>query len=155
MKNLFKTLVAICMMVCVLPIEALAQQALSRSSKIVSPEIHENNTVTFRLRAPKAVKVQVMGDCIPKGMADLVENKEGVWEYTTPEPLAPELYGYTFRVDGLKMNDPSNVYQIRDVTTITNVFIIEGERADLYKVNDVPHGTVSKVWYDSPTLGMD
>ena len=44
---------------------------------------------------------------------------------------------------------------IRDVATITNVFIIGGERADLYKVNDVPHGTVSKVWYDSPSLGMD
>jgi enterochelin esterase family protein len=44
---------------------------------------------------------------------------------------------------------------IRDVNTITNVFIIGGERADFYKVNDVPHGTVSKVWYDSPSLGMD
>ena len=53
------------------------------------------------------------------------------------------------------MNDPSNVYMIRDVSTITNVFIVGGDRADLYKVNDVPHGTVSKVWYDSPSLGMD
>jgi enterochelin esterase family protein len=96
-----------------------------------------------------------MGDCIPKGVADLVENKEGVWEYTTSEALKPELYGYSFLVDGLKMNDPSNVYMIRDVNTITNVFIIGGERADFYKVNDVPHGTVSKVWYDSPSLGMD
>jgi enterochelin esterase family protein len=155
MKNTIKSIVAICMMACVMPIAALAQQALGGGSKIVSPEIHENNTVTFRLRAPKAVKVQVMGDCIAKGVADLVENKEGVWEYTTPEPLKPELYGYTFRVDGLKINDPSNVYMIRDVNTITNVFIIGGERADLYKVNDVPHGTVSKVWYDSPSLGMD
>jgi len=85
----------------------------------------------------------------------LVENKEGVWEYTTPEALKPELYGYSFLVDGLKMNDPSNMYMIRDVNTITNVFIIGGERADFYKVNDVPHGTVSKVWYDSPSLGMD
>ena len=155
MKNAIQTFVAICMALMLLPIEALAQQALGGGSKIVSPEIHENNTVTFRLRAPKAVKVQVMGDCIPKGVADLVENKEGVWEYTTPEALKPELYGYSFLVDGLKMNDPSNVYMIRDVNTITNVFIIGGERADFYKVNDVPHGTVSKGWYDSPSLGMD
>ena len=155
MKNTIKSIVAICMMACVMPMAALAQQALGGGLKIVSPEIHENNTVTFRLRAPKAVKVQVVGDCIAKGVADLVENKEGVWEYTTPEPLKPELYGYTFRVDGLKINDPSNVYMIRDVNTITNVFIIGGERADLYKVKDVPHGTVSKVWYDSPSLGMD
>lgn len=100
MKNSIQTFVAICMALMLLPIEALAQQALGGGSKIVSPEIHENNTVTFRLRAPKAVKVQVMGDCIAKGVADLVENKEGVWEYTTSEALKPELYGYSFLVDG-------------------------------------------------------
>ena len=155
MKNTIRFCLAICVMAWLMPLSALAQQALGGGSKIVSPEIHENNTVTFRLRAPKAVKVQVTGDFLTQGSADLVENKNGVWEYTTPEPLASELYGYTFLVDGLKINDPSNVYMIRDVNTITNVFIIGGERADLYKVNDVPHGTVSKVWYDSPSLGMD
>ena len=155
MKNTIQSLVAICVMALLMPVAALAQQALWGNAPVVSPEIHENKTVTFRLRAPKAVKVQVTGDFLAKGVADLVENKEGVWEYTTPEPLKPELYGYTFLVDGLKINDPSNVYMIRDVATITNVFIIGGERADLYKVNDVPHGTVSKVWYDSPSLGMD
>ena len=80
---------------------------------MVSPEIHDNNTVTFRLKAPKAVKVQVTGDFLPTqkiktpfgefdgpGVADLKENKDGVWEFTTPEPLKPELYSYTFLVDG-------------------------------------------------------
>jgi len=155
MKKAIQSIVAICVIVIVMPVAALAQQALWGNAPVVSPEIHENKTVTFRLRAPKAVKVQVAGDFLAQGVADLVENKEGIWEYTTPEPLKPELYGYTFLVDGLKINDPSNVYMIRDVATITNVFIIGGERADLYKVNDVPHGTVSKVWYDSPSLGMD
>ena len=142
-----------------------AQQALWGGAPVVSPEIHDNNTVTFRLKAPKAVKVQVTGDFLPTqkiktpfgefdgpGVADLKENKDGVWEFTTPEPLKPELYSYTFLVDGLKINDPSNVYMIRDVASVTNVFIIGGdERIDLYKVNKVPHGTVSKVWYNSPT----
>ena len=155
MKKAIQSIVAICVIVIVMPVAALAQQALWGNAPVVSPEIHANKTVTFRLRAPKAVKVQVVGDFLAQGVADLVENKEGIWEYTTPEPLKPELYGYTFLVDGLKINDPSNVYMIRDVATITNVFIIGGERADLYKVNDVPHGTVSKVWYDSPSLGMD
>ena len=44
---------------------------------------------------------------------------------------------------------------IRDVATVTNVFIIGGDRADLYKVNKVPHGTVRRMWYNSPALGMD
>ena len=148
---------------------AFAQQALWGGAPVVSPEIHDDNTVTFRLKAPKAVTVQVTGDFLPSqkietpfgkfdgpGAADLKENQDGVWEYTTPEPLKPELYSYTFIVDGLKINDPSNVYMIRDVASVTNVFIIGGdERIDLYKVNKVPHGTVSKIWYNSPTLGMD
>lgn len=146
---------------------AHAQQALWGGSQIVSPEIHPDHTVTFRIAAPKAVKVQVTGDFLPTqkmqtpfgefdapGTADMIE-KDGVWEYTTPAPLAPELYSYTMLVDGLKINDPSNVHRIRDVQSVTDVFIIPGDRADLYKINDVPHGTVSKVWYNSPTLGMD
>ena len=145
-----------------------AQQALWGGAPVVSPEVHDNNTVTFRLKAPKAVKEQVTGDFLPTqkiktpfgefdgpGIADLTENKDGVWEFTTPEPLKPELYSYTFLVDGLKITDPSNVYQIRDVASVTNVFIIGGDRADLYKVNKVPHGSVSKVWYHSDVLDLD
>lgn len=163
MKRL--SLLAITLLMCTL---ASAQQALWGGAPVVSPEIHDNNTVTFRLKALKAVRVQVTGDFLPTqkistpfgefdgpGMGELVEGKDGVWEYTTPEPLAPELYSYSFIADGLRMMDPVNVYMIRDVSTVTNVFIIGGGRADLYKVNDVPHGTVSRMWYNSPTLGMD
>ena len=141
-----------------------AQQALWGTAPVVSPEIHDNNTVTFRFKAPKAVRVQLPGDFLPvqknakfeaPGLVDLKEGQEGVWEYTTPEPLKPELYSYSFIVDGLRMNDPANVYLIRDVSTLTNVFIIGGDRADFYKVNPVPHGTVSRIWYDSPALGLE
>lgn len=141
-----------------------AQQALWGTAPVVSPEIHDNNTVTFRFKAPKAVRVQLIGDFLPvqknakfeaPGIVDLKEGQEGVWEYTTPEPLKPELYSYSFIVDGLRMNDPANVYLIRDVSTLTNVFIIGGDRADFYKVNPVPHGTVSRIWYDSPALGLE
>jgi enterochelin esterase family protein len=54
----------------------------------------------------------------------------------------------------LKTTDPNNVYLIRDVATVTNVFIIGGGRADLYKVNKVPHGTVARRWYNSPSLNL-
>lgn len=159
------SLLSALLLMCVM---TFAQQALWGGAPVVSPEIHDNNTVTFRLKAPKAVKVQITGDFLPTqkiktpfgefdgpGVVDLKEGKEGVWEFTTPEPLKPELYSYSFIVDDLKMMDPSNVYMIRDVASVTNVFIIGGDRADLYKVNKVPHGTVSRVWYNSPTLGMD
>ena len=153
---------------CLMGLMTYAQQALWGMAPVVSPEIHDDNTVTFRLKAPKAVRVQVTGDFLPPipietprgvweaaGIADLKEGKDGVWEFTTPEPLGPELYSYSFIVDGLKMLDPANVYINRDVATVTNIFIIGGGRADLYKVNDVPHGTVRRMWYDSPALGKE
>lgn len=144
-----------------------AQQALWGFSQIVSPEVHPDNTVTFRFQSPTAQSVQVTGDFLPTvamdtpygkfdapGTADLVKNAEGIWEFTS-NALSPELYSYSFIVDGVKMPDPSNVFQIRDTATITNVFLVGGDYADYFKVNDVPHGTVAKVWYDSPTLGTD
>lgn len=159
MKRLTALIVAL-----LIGVTMFAQQALWGSAPVVSPEIHGNNTVTFRFKAPKAVRVQLTGDFLPvqknakfeaPGIVDLKEGQEGVWEYTTPEPLKPELYSYSFIVDGLRVNDPANVYLIRDVSTLTNVFIIGGDRADFYKVNPVPHGTVSRVWYDSPALGLE
>lgn len=144
---------------------ANAQQALFGGSQVISPEINSDKSVTFRLNAPNANSVQVTGDFLPTqpietpmgkwdapGTADLKKNAQGVWEFTT-SPLAPELYSYAFIVDGLRTMDPSNVYMNRDVATVTNIFLIDGDRASLYGVKDVPHGTVSRMWYDSPTLG--
>jgi enterochelin esterase family protein len=53
-------------------------------------------------------------------------------------------------VDGLKTTDPNNVYLIRDVASVFNVFIVGGGKGDLYQVNKVPHGSVIRRWYDSP-----
>lgn len=133
-----------------------AQESLGSNISINSPEVNPDKSVTFRLYAPKAMKVQVTGDFIsqtPRVPVDLVEGENGVWEYTT-EPLSPELYYYNLIVDGIMIRDPSNVYMIRDIASMMNVFLIEGDKGDLYSVQDVPHGTVAKVWYDSPTLGL-
>jgi enterochelin esterase family protein len=144
-----------------------AQQALFGGADIVSPQIHGNNTVTFRLQAPQASTVEITGDFLPAqkrrtptgeidapGVAPLTKNAQGVWEFTTPEALTPELYSYSFILDGVTVTDPGNVYTVRDVASMTSIFIIPGGYADLYKVNDVPHGTVARRWYNSPTLNM-
>lgn len=153
--------IALAVLALLISLASFAQQALGRGSRIVSPQVNEDNSVTFRLVAPKAVKVQVKGDFLPAEGIDSKEvptiaemtEKNGVWEYTT-KPLASELYSYSFIVDGLKTLDPSNVYINRDVASTMNIFIVGGGCGDYYKVNDVPHGTVSKVWYDSPTLNL-
>ena len=92
---------------------AFAQQNLMGTAvELKSPDIHEDNSVTFRVYAPKAVTVRLTGDFLPHHVADnngyvtevpiwvdMREGKDGIWEYTTDGPLAPELYSYIFRVD--------------------------------------------------------
>ena len=134
---------------------SFAQQALFSRNVVKSPEINADNTVTFRLHAPKAITVQLTGDCVD-GVVSMKEDSLGVWSYTTAK-LEPELYSYSFIVNGMRMLDPSNIYQNRDVATWTSIFIIsdqKGDKGDLYSVNKVPHGNVSKVWYESPTLKL-
>ena len=121
-----------------------AQQNLWQKDANVSPEIHADNSVTIRLYAPNAESVTLVGDFVDN--AAMTRNTEGVWEYTS-EPLASELYCYWFNVDGIDhVNDPMNSYVMRDVGSQMNYFIIPGERGDLYAAQDVPHGTMSKVW---------
>ena len=157
-----------------LTISAFAQQALWGGPNVESPVINPDGTVTFRYRAPKAVKVQITGDFLPTqklefemngnkmsydapGVADLVEGQGGVWEYTTPFVVAPEMYTYTMIVDGNSVIDNNNVFVNRDIASLTSVLLVPkaGERSDLYAIHRVPHGTVSKVWYPSATAGFD
>ncbi|HBX44341.1 esterase [Limibacterium fermenti] len=145
------------------------QEAVFGGRSILSPEVNMDGSVIFRLYAPKAIKVELTGDFLtnvnvqtPMGemeqaiFVEMKEDKNGIWSYTT-EKLSPELYSYKFRVDGMDYLDPSNVYMCRDIASYANIFIVKKESGDkgyLYSVNEVPHGDVNKVWYDSPTLKM-
>ena len=153
---------------CFMGMTAQAQQNLNwgQGEQVVSPEVNPDNTVTFRMVAPQAKRVQITGDFMPSmkmetpngtydspAVAELRKDDNGVWTFKS-KVLKPELYMYNFIVDGVKVTDPLNVYSLRDINNLFNIFLIPGGRADLYKVNKVPHGTVSKVWYDSPTAGL-
>lgn len=112
--------------------------------------INGDNSVTFRYKNPKAVKVEVSGEFM-EGSAQLVE-KDGIWTYTTA-PLASEMYFYTLSVDGSPIVD-MNYSMTKDIPRWMNYFIIGGEKGDIYSVQDVPHGTVSSRWYESKMLQM-
>ena len=103
------------------------------------------------------IQIPSYGQYDAPGVAQLKEGQNGVWSYTT-DKLAPEMYSYTFNIDGLTgLKDPANIYVNRDIVSFTNIFIVsneKGDKGDLYKVNEVPHGNLSKVWYNSPTLKM-
>ena len=121
-----------------------AQQNLWQHEPPKSPEINADMSVTIRLYAPNAERVTLVGDFVDN--VAMTRNAEGVWEYTSA-PLASELYNYWFNVDGIDhVNDPANSYVVRDVGSQMNYFIIPGERGDLYAAQNVPHGTMAKVW---------
>ncbi len=140
-------------------ISTYSQQALFGGQDIKSPEINTDNSVVFRVMAPNAENVKLSGDWMPSegwilGSVDMAKDDKGIWSYTT-EVLSPELYSYSFVIDGFKTTDPNHPFIVRDVASVMNIYIIGGGQADLYKVNDIPHGTVAKRWYDSPGLKMD
>lgn len=140
-------------------LSSFAQQALWGAPGIVSPEVKADNTVTFRFQAPDAKEVKISGDWMPSkdwipGSEAMTKDAKGVWSYTT-SVMPSDLYGYSFMVDGLKTTDPNNVYLIRDVASVTNIFLVNGDKGDLYKVNKVAHGTVARRWYNSPGNGME
>lgn len=139
-------------------LSAFSQQALWGGQQIVSPEVKEDYTVTFRFQAPNAKEVKISGEWMPAqgytpGAESMTKDDKGVWTYTT-KPLESDLYGYSITVDGLKTTDPNNVYLIRDVASVFNVFIVGGGKGDLYQVNKVPHGSVTRRWYEAPSLNM-
>lgn len=142
-----------------------AQQNLFGGQDIESAVVNADHSVTFRFIAPDAKKVDVAGDFVDKveanpiggmvgtGLLSMAKDEKGIWTLTT-KPLSSELYSYLFVVDGVATTDPNNPYVFRDFSTITNIFIVGGGQADLYKVNNVPHGSLSHRWYESKALGM-
>lgn len=122
-----------------------------RPADLLSPEVRADQTVTFRLWAPKAVQVSVLG---PWGNLEMKEGPGGVWEATTA-PLASDLYTYRFSIDGQTGLDPLNAFTRRDVGTVFSLFYVSGGAGDLYQVQDVPHGIVLTPWYHSDSTGED
>lgn len=104
-----------------------------------SVEVHPDRTVTFRYQGPGAAQVTVHFD----GSAPSVPMKKGdagLWQLTTP-PLPPEIYGYSFSVDGRPQFDPNNFLQIvPNYVFIGDQFEVPGDGPQLWDAQDVPHG---------------
>lgn len=134
-----------------------ARPQMRMPARIISPEVLPDNKVTFRLFSRNASTVTVSGEW-QTGMGAseaMAKNDTGLFTLTIG-PLKPELYGYSFTVDGVRMIDPNNVQVRRDGARYESFFIIPGPESDLYfHKHGVPHGNVSKVWYKSSVLGID
>jgi enterochelin esterase family protein len=126
-------------------------KARKQENAIVSPDIHEDNTVTFRLRAPEAQKVEV-SLAIPKdGNIAMIKGDDGVWSVNTP-PLEPDIYEYSLVVDGVRVIDPANRDYKPARQTNTSLLHIPGKPPLLHDFQNVPHGAVTTHEYMSKSL---
>ena len=146
-----------------LPFISKAQE-VGQTERLVSPELENDNSVIFRIKAPQAENVSLSGNWMPmipngdQGMkrqtAALTKDGTGVWSVKLG-PLEPELYTYTFSVDEVPTLDPSNLKVARDgIFRTESVLYVPGEASDLYWAKTGPKGSVHQIWYESPTLEL-
>lgn len=119
-----------------------------RPAPINSPTIHEDDSVTFRISAPKAETVQVRGEMLDKAL-DLEKDDKGLWSGTIP-PVEPGIYGYSFVIDGVSVVDPGNQFLKPMRSPKTSILHIPGDNDFDFK--DVPHGTVHQHDYFSDPI---
>jgi len=130
---------------------AILRPDYARTRAVISPVIHPDHRVTFRLNAPEAGDVRLTGHVIGPNAHWLSKDRslpmtkgvDGFWTLTLG-PLAPEIYDYGYTVDGVAASDPGNRL---------NLVEVPGNAPAYYDVQDVPHGDVHMVVYHSRAIG--
>lgn len=141
-KSVWMSILLMTFMVFALPVGA--------QSDITSPNVAPDGTVTFQVAAPNAKSVRVSGDFTPHSVA-MKRNDHGIW-IAKVGPLKPDLYGYTFDIDGQSVPDPSNTYVKVGAYWFGSQVEVPGPETAYMDARDVPHGVVHEHWYYSRSL---
>ena len=118
-----------------------------RGPFIVSPEVKSDNTVTFRYLAPRAGIVKLSGQ-FQKGPVEMSKDSLGIWSITVG-PLKPDIYPYSFQVDGVTVMDPANVAFFPNERFKASLVDVPGDKPLIHALKPVPHGTVTYDYYPS------
>src|SRR3954469_23329997 len=85
----------------------VSSQSRSAAPRLVSPEVHPDRTITFRLLAPGANQASLLfGAADPKPLA-MKKDDQGVWSVTIG-PVEPEIYTYVYLLNGTRILDRAN-----------------------------------------------
>ena len=128
------------------------------SAPLNSPEVRDDGTVTFRLRAPAAKEVRLTGVAILTALgrtnqpALFKKGDDGVWTLTVG-PLRPDMYIYYLNVDGVQMADPNNTVAGFTAMPPYSQLVVHGSGPAYYDARNVPHGTVARHVYHSDVTG--
>lgn len=124
------------------------------SAPLNSPEVSDDRTVTFRLKAPKAQEVKLVGvallTAVGKGNEPIpfTRGEDGIWTLTIG-PLEPDMYAYHFNIDGVQVADPSNTCAAFTAMPPYSQLIVHGDGPAWYDARNVPHGNVTRHIYHS------
>jgi enterochelin esterase-like enzyme len=130
---------------------ALLSPARAQAPEAVrSPEVHPDRRVTFRLRAPNAKEVSVAREGAPR--LSMQKDEDGVWSVTT-DPLEPDLYGYSFVIDGVSLFDPANPVIKPNLLFTSSLVHVPGPSSLPWEVNDIPRGALHRHFYRSGVVG--
>ena len=133
----------------------LCWAGMSAAQSVRSPEIHPDRSVTFRLVAPAATKVEVQVE-LASGISMLAMSKDatGLWTVTS-NPLRPDIYSYKISADGLEMIDPGVREFVPNLFDQGGLFTVPGSPPESWELTEVPHGSVSHRFYKSKILARE
>jgi enterochelin esterase-like enzyme len=118
--------------------------------RIISPEVRPDRTVTFRFAAPNAREVLLALEGSER--RPMQKDEHGVWSITTA-PIEPDLYGYSFIVDGARMIDPSNPETKPNLLNLSSLVHVPGPSSLSWEAGDVARGVVHRHFYSSAVVG--
>lgn len=113
------------------------------------PRVDSSGRVQIRIKAPDAAKVRLNFWSGPK--LDMEKQPDGFWTVTT-DPLVPGFHYYTLIVDGAEIADPNTHSFFGGGKDVSAVEVPE-TGSTYYSAQNVPHGQVREVWYNSKVTG--
>ncbi|UCC22476.1 MAG: esterase [Planctomycetota bacterium] len=119
--------------------------------QVISPQVHPDRTVTFRLYAPAADSVRLSAQLAADSL-HMNKDTDGVWTITLG-PAEPDIYVYSFIVDGLEIADPVNP-AIKFWKRSKSLVDVTGDRPMFFQRQSVPHGALHIHSYESKSLGI-
>lgn len=123
-------------------------------ASVISPEVHDDRTITFRVKGPDAQRVELTGGpmllAIGKGSKPLgfTKGEDGIWSLKVG-PVKPNMYVYKFVIDGVTVPDPNNTLTGFADQPGYSVVVVHGDSPSYYDARSVPHGTVTRHVYHS------
>lgn len=127
-----------------------ADSLAQRPPAISSPDVHSDNSITFRYYSRTAQKVTLKGEFLTSPLA-FTKDTSGIWTVTVP-PVKPDIYPYSFVVDTVELADPNNSYIFANERFKRSIVEVRGNMPLIHSLQNVPHGKIQYHYYQSTTL---